>query len=85
MPRSKTEPEMEQNTDTETIANGESRPDTARPSRAEHSDAEKKRSSLEETKDNPKEKGGPKETGGREGLDPTRYGDWEKAGRCIDF
>jgi hypothetical protein len=27
----------------------------------------------------------PKEIGGREGLDPTRYGDWEKAGRCIDF
>jgi len=27
----------------------------------------------------------PKEIGGREGPDPTRYGDWEKAGRCIDF
>jgi len=27
----------------------------------------------------------PKEVGGRGGLDPTRYGDWEKAGRCIDF
>ncbi len=26
-----------------------------------------------------------KEIGGREGPDPTRYGDWEKAGRCIDF
>jgi hypothetical protein len=26
-----------------------------------------------------------KEFGGREGPDPTRYGDWEKAGRCIDF
>lgn len=26
-----------------------------------------------------------KEQGGRGGLDPTRYGDWEKAGRCIDF
>jgi hypothetical protein len=26
-----------------------------------------------------------KEIGGREGLNPTRYGDWEKAGRCIDF
>ena len=26
------------------------------------------------------------EGGGREsGLDPTRYGDWEKNGRCIDF
>lgn len=27
----------------------------------------------------------PKENGGRGGPDPTRYGDWEKAGRCIDF
>jgi hypothetical protein len=26
-----------------------------------------------------------KEFGGREGLEPTRYGDWEKNGRCIDF
>ena len=25
------------------------------------------------------------EIGGRRGPDPTRYGDWEKAGRCIDF
>jgi hypothetical protein len=27
----------------------------------------------------------PKEIGGRDGPDPTRYGDWEKNGRCIDF
>ncbi len=27
----------------------------------------------------------PPENGGRGGLDPTRYGDWEKNGRCIDF
>ncbi|GAB3365652.1 hypothetical protein GCM10027431_06860 [Lysobacter rhizosphaerae] len=27
----------------------------------------------------------PREWGGREGLEPTRYGDWEKNGRCIDF
>ena len=26
-----------------------------------------------------------KEIGGPQGLEPTRYGDWEKAGRCIDF
>ncbi|HTL14956.1 MAG TPA: DUF1674 domain-containing protein [Thermomonas sp.] len=25
------------------------------------------------------------EIGGRGGPDPTRYGDWEKNGRCIDF
>ena len=29
---------------------------------------------------------GQAEIGGRKtGLDPTRYGDWEKNGRCIDF
>lgn len=30
----------------------------------------------------------PKEIGGRskdKGLEPTRYGDWEFKGRCIDF
>ena len=26
-----------------------------------------------------------KEIGGRDGPDPTRFGDWEKNGRCIDF
>jgi len=25
------------------------------------------------------------EIGGRKGPDPTRYGDWEKDGRCVDF
>ena len=27
----------------------------------------------------------PAEYGGPKGLEPTRYGDWEKAGRCFDF
>ncbi len=27
----------------------------------------------------------PKEFGGPKGPEPTRYGDWEKKGRCIDF
>ncbi|SCA56199.1 hypothetical protein MTBPR1_20047 [Candidatus Terasakiella magnetica] len=27
-----------------------------------------------------------KEVGGRkDGTDPTRFGDWEKGGRCVDF
>jgi hypothetical protein len=26
-----------------------------------------------------------RESGGQAGLDPTRYGDWEKKGRCTDF
>ena len=27
----------------------------------------------------------PIEIGGRDGPEPTRFGDWEKNGRCIDF
>jgi hypothetical protein len=27
----------------------------------------------------------PREIGGRTGPEPTRFGDWEKHGRCIDF
>lgn len=27
----------------------------------------------------------PTELGGPQGLEPTRYGDWERKGRCIDF
>ena len=27
----------------------------------------------------------PRELGGPKGPEPTRYGDWERAGRCIDF
>ena len=26
-----------------------------------------------------------KEIGGPQGPEPTRYGDWERKGRCIDF
>lgn len=33
----------------------------------------------DERDDRPAEYGGPK------GKEPTRYGDWEKNGRCIDF
>ena len=27
----------------------------------------------------------PKEIGGPEGPEPTRYGDWERKGICVDF
>ena len=27
----------------------------------------------------------PKETGGPSGPEPTRYGDWERKGICVDF
>ncbi len=26
-----------------------------------------------------------KEVGGPDGPEPTRYGDWERGGRCVDF
>lgn len=26
-----------------------------------------------------------REVGGRKGPEPTRFGDWERNGRCIDF
>ncbi len=29
--------------------------------------------------------GDQKELGGPQGLEPTRYGDWERKGRCVDF
>jgi hypothetical protein len=56
---------------------------------------------MDETQDNPKKKSlteapapmpvqkgtehRPKENGGPTGPEPTRYGDWERRGRCIDF
>lgn len=27
----------------------------------------------------------PQEIGGPKGLEPTRYGDWERNGKCVDF
>ena len=38
-----------------------------------------------EKKGNPINQEKTKEVNGRKGLEPTRYGDWEKNGRCIDF
>ena len=31
------------------------------------------------------EKASPEEIGGPKGPEPTRFGDWERKGRCIDF
>jgi hypothetical protein len=33
----------------------------------------------------PLPKATPREIGGPSGPEPTRYGDWERKGRCIDF
>ena len=45
----------------------------------ERADVDSGQAADERVDDKPKEIGGPK------GPEPTRYGDWEKAGRCIDF
>lgn len=39
----------------------------------------KKPATVDDSPEKPVEVGGPK------GPEPTRYGDWEKAGRCTDF
>jgi len=38
-----------------------------------------------EIKSKPQSTDKPKEIGGRDGPDPTRFGDWENKGRCVDF
>jgi len=38
-----------------------------------------------DTNETKKKESPKKELGGSSGLEPTRYGDWEKNGRCIDF
>ena len=35
--------------------------------------------------DNSAQQSGQKELGGPKGPEPTRFGDWERAGRCSDF
>jgi len=59
--------------------------------RAEHIEtSQPKSATVESPKESPPSaaapsKPMPKVIGGRGGLEPTRYGDWEKDGRCIDF
>ncbi len=53
-------------------------------------DAADDNAAVDDGKDHDEHPGGgerplPREIGGRDGPDPTRYGDWEKNGRCIDF
>lgn len=38
-----------------------------------------------ERPDRPASSPRPREIGGPKGPEPTRYGDWEKGGRCTDF
>jgi hypothetical protein len=58
--------------------------------RSETATEETVRKSVEGGRDSEAPKGDaasgrPREIGGRNGPEPTRFGDWEKNGRCIDF
>jgi hypothetical protein len=53
--------------------------DTSRPTESRPASA------SPETKAVPAQPAGEKAATERPALDPTRYGDWEKNGRCIDF
>ena len=60
----------------------ESNPDLPPAARRALAEAAERRAQAEaEAKANPR----PVELGGRDGLDPARYGDWEKKGIAIDF
>jgi hypothetical protein len=55
---------------------------------ADHAEAPE-RTEIEQRPPAPKADSGavpmPTEIGGPKGPEPTRYGDWERNGRCIDF
>ncbi|MCE0506050.1 MULTISPECIES: DUF1674 domain-containing protein [unclassified Roseivivax] len=56
--------------------------DLPEPARRALAEAEERRRKAEEAEAaNPR----PVELGGRKGLEPVRYGDWEKKGLAIDF
>ncbi len=50
------------------------------PGKSDESNSETEQPEVESNQDSR-----PAETGGPKGLEPTRYGDWERKGRCIDF
>ena len=53
--------------------------DTLDAAETETSEREKQGKKAKDDRQESEEVGGPK------GLEPTRYGDWERKGRCIDF
>lgn len=85
MPMSNKEPEQE--TDEPATAGDVENPVAETPAESENTgangpagagDAVPTESPTEDT-------GAPAEIGGRGGADPTRFGDWEIGGRCVDF
>lgn len=47
--------------------------------------ADKTKKDAPATAAKPQQAPAPKEIGGPKGPEPTRYGDWERNGRCSDF
>ena len=71
---------METDTKRDTIQADEDSTVLHTPSADNSSDADKSAKQKTDTgADTPIERGGPK------GAEPTRFGDWEKNGRCTDF
>ena len=66
-------------------ANSISVPDNEAESAGNNTSLESSQSSSDEIAQLTDKDPQPKELGGRDGPDPTRFGDWEKSGRCIDF
>ena len=61
------------------------KPDPSKaPGRPDHALAKPTRAASVADADAPKS-GATDEFGGPKGAEPTRYGDWERKGRCIDF
>ena len=56
-------------------------PDTQTPEEPEPEEAVEDQSAQHSAQDADESR----EYGGPRGMEPTRYGDWEKNGRCIDF
>ncbi len=54
-------------------------PPAAQRALAEAEERRKAAAEAEQTEERPKELGGPK------GEEPTRFGDWERGGRAVDF
>ncbi|MBI2994978.1 MAG: DUF1674 domain-containing protein [Gammaproteobacteria bacterium] len=53
--------------------------------RARHDDLAPAGAERPHSPDTPGKNQSQKEIGGPAGPEPTRYGDWERRGRCIDF
>jgi hypothetical protein len=46
---------------------------------------DKKKSEPAKPSETQREEKNPREIGGPKGPEPTRFGDWERNGRCTDF